>query len=505
MPQPLECVVTSLNTAGFQPCDIRGEYGVDPTAQVSPALAFFVGRALAESVPRAQSLLGAGVGRAHTPILLARLEQWFGRACVNLGPQTPTPLAYFTKHARGHHSCAIVTASHNPAKFNGIKIQVGDAPPTPELLTLIRDRVIQFANAESESSPRREEGDGRAETNPPPLVAGYMRNAESAWDSYATFLKQMLRDPAALGRIAIDCMHGCYSRRAGEVFTKGHRSTVLHDEVLGDFGGLVPDPAVDAHLTELTAAMQQERFGYGLALDGDGDRARLLDENGALIDNGTLVVLFVRYLLETGLSAGRTKVVYDQKMRLSVVQALRKLGAEPVMEKSGHAFIRTRTLAEKALFGGENSGHFFWGCPAVYPVAAGDCGLFAGVMAARVMQHFRQPLSALAATVDPSPFYTGDIRGLTWKGDRGALLAGMASRADRNRYAVDQTDGLRIETADAFGHLRASVTESDKLTAAFDAENIEALRSMVAELIALLPANAESIAQPIRGRVERFQ
>jgi len=170
-----------------------------------------------------------------------------------------------------------------------------------------------------------------------------------------------------------------------------------------------------------------------------------------------------------------------------------------VMERSGHTFIRSRMLREHALFGGESSGHFFWGT--VYPVPAGDCGLFGALTAGAMLRFFDRPLSALAAGVPPSPWYTGDIRGLRYGGDRRALLAGMAAGLEGTPYRVSTQDGLRVETDSAFAHLRASVTESNMLTAAFDAVSENDLQELAARVIGLLPQEASSIGKSIRTRV----
>jgi phosphomannomutase / phosphoglucomutase len=497
MPGPVGCGLSgvNLNLTAFQPCDVRGQYGESAQDQVSAVHAYLLGRVLAGTVPTDETLLLAGDGRSSTPRLLAMLEAGFGRPCLNLGPAIPTPLAYFAKSL--FHSCglAIVTASHNPARFNGFKLQVGDRPVQPGQLEQWREEVAHLYS--NEIIPPF------APSTEPELFSGSAKR-EEAWACYKRRCAEAFGpQPAFEMRVAVDCMHGCYSRRAGEALTEmGYDVIPIRDQLAGDFQGGIPDPAQDANLAGLSSIVSHSQAVFGFALDGDGDRARFADEKGNLLDNGTLFVLLVRFLIKSGRGQEGDKVVYDQKMRLAVVRALRDLGVEPLIEKSGHTFIRTRMLREDALFGGENSGHFFWG-DGLHPVPAGDCGLFAALAVGAMLRFFGQPLSQLAASVPLSPFYTGDIRSLRYDGNREALLAGMASMADRDRCVLGTQDGLRIETGAAFAHLRPSVTESNMLTAVFDAEDAQSLAAVRDLIIDLLPPEASNTVRLIKEAVAK--
>jgi phosphomannomutase/phosphoglucomutase len=478
-----------LNLAGFQVCDVRGVYGTDAAAQISPLHACLIGQAVASRIPADATIVVSGDGRASTPALLSALVSGLKRPCLDLGAGVPTPLAYLAKHLRGAHTSAIVTASHNPASFNGIKLQLGALPITPSEMAAIRDdvasRYAKFGTVPSLAS----------------VPTGDTALAHATWEAYVVAARQAFGRGENAG-VAVDCMHGCYSGRARELLDGfGYRVVTLRDERDGTFHGIEPDPSADRNLAPLIATVRGGGVVFGVALDGDGDRARFVDERGVPVDNGTVLALFVRYLLESGRAADRRAVVYDQKTRLAVIAALRRYGAEPLVEKSGHTFIRTRMLREDALFGGEKSGHFFWGGGTVYPVASGDCGLFAAVAMGEVLRFFGKPLSALAADVPDSPFYTGDIRGLRYDGDRGRLLDAVASAVGRSAYRVSTEDGVRVEAPDAFAHLRASVTETGMLTAAFDAADRDGLRRMVGTIVRALPPDAAAIGRSIEARV----
>jgi len=484
--------VRPVNLRAFQPCDVRGVYGTGPEAEVSPVLAFRIGRSLARRTPEDRPLLLAGDGRESTPALLGALEQGAGRPCLNLGVPVPTPLAWLARQLSAAHTSAIVTASHNPAKFNGVKIQIGETPITPGELAAIRDDVARMAGEPASG----------------PIGAGAERDGEGearlreTWHAYRAAVADAFG--AVRGaRIALDCMHGSYAGYAREALEgQGYVVSALRDEVHGDFGGAVPNPADDRNLAELALRVREGGFAFGAALDGDGDRVRFVDETGAPVDNGTVLVLLVRDRLQRPESRKRRVVVYDQKIRLAVADALRSAGAEPVREKSGHTFIRARMLAESAVLGGENSGHFFWGAGGPYPVAAGDCGLFAVFALGDLLQRAERPLSELCAAVPDSPFYTDDIRGLRYEGDRDRLLREVAAGVERGAYEVSTEDGVRIERPGAFALLRASVTESDMLTACLDAADWPGLHELASALAGLLPADAKEIGRTILARVE---
>ena len=478
-----------LNLNGFQACDVRGTFGAEPGAEISPLLAYRIGRSLARRLAPDAGVQLSGDGRASTPALLTAVAAGLGRACLNLGGGVPTPLAYFTKHLRQIHTSIIVTASHNPPAFNGLKLQLGELPITPDELAAIRDDV---------AADRATEVPVPADIPALPVDAEQVRES---WRAYSMATERAFNHGRGEA-LAIDCMHGCYAGYASPLLTRlGYRVTALRDTPDAAFCGITPDPAVDRNLEPLRSAVTAGTFVFGAALDGDGDRARFVDEHGTPIDNGTALAIFARYLLASGRNHGRTNVVYDQKTRLAVVRALRQCGAEPVMEKSGHTFIRTRMLAENALFGGEKSGHFFWGGGEIYPVSSGDCGLFAVVAMANVLRFFGRPLSALAAEIPDSPFYTGDIRGLRYAGDRQELLAQVAAKVSATGFRISTDDGVRIESDDAFAHLRASVTENGMLTAAFDAADSASLRAVARLVVDALPADAAELGRQLQARI----
>lgn len=473
-----------MNLSAFQACDIRGVFGDDLSTPISPGLAHLVGQAIAEETPPNQKIVLGGDGRTSTPLLLSGLRKGIGRPCIDLGYGIPTPLLYVAREIHSAYTSIMVTASHNPPQYNGLKIQIGPRPVTPERLERIRQRT--------KSLP------------PPPLALplhavnppGESLEARSVYcsDIYHRF-------PEAEGRIiAIDCMHGCMSSFASEALgAHGYQVTAIRNTQAGDFHGLTPDPSTDQNLTELMETVRTSGAQFGAALDGDGDRVRFVDETGTLLDNGAALVLFSKFPPNPDTPHSGKVIVYDQKMRLSVLGALRQSGLSPLRERSGHTFIRSRVLDEDAMMGGEVSGHLFWG-KGRHLVRAGDCGLYSIFAMGELLRNQRVKLSELAAEVPPSPYYTGDIRDLCCVGNREEWLEKLAKSLRNNQVNIDTTDGIRIDTKDTFFHIRPSVTEQDKLTAVLDADKPETLLEISGLVLANLPHGSDSIQEKMKER-----
>jgi len=485
--------MVDLNLSGFQPCDFRGLYGDTPEAQVSPLHAYLIGKYIATLIPLGEKALLSGDGRSHTPRLLHALSQGLGANQVNLGVRVPTPLAYYAKHQGGIHTSVIVTASHNPPAFNGIKIQIGPMPITIEQMAGIRDAVATLFMTD------RALLDGE--------FTSQSREMAGIWADYKAMIARTF-DKVENRALVLDPMYGCFSGLAPEVLReRGYTVHALRNEVKKDFHGSTPNPAEDKNILELMEATKGADCVLGAALDGDGDRARMVDEYGNPVECGIVLALLARHWIESGINGGKNTVVYDQKLSLNVINALNEAGAHPVIEKSGHAFIRTRMLNEDALVGGEKSGHFFWGVR--YPVMAGDCGLMAILAVDEVLRKTGQTLSRLAASIPDSPFYTGDIRDLQYAGNREDLLRHLERAVAEADYVISTSDGVRIEKREghktlAFAHIRGSVTESDMLTAAFDASNQDALEEMLNVVTHSLPENARNIRESIQKRVSEL-
>ena len=442
----------------FKACDIRGRYG----AALNPGLALQVGRAVGSKL-RGRAVVVGGDLRPSTPPLKGALVEGIvqsGGRVLDVGI-LPTPAFYFAKAALGAPGAVMVTGSHNPPEDNGFKITLGDLPLSPEEMAELEALIARG------DFPK---GEGSYET----------RDVQEA---YETSLAQRFAGGRPK-RVLVDAGNGGYSVIAPRVLRRlGHQVEALFCEPDGRFPNRSPNPSVAANLRAAQEALDRETLDLGVAYDGDGDRAVFLDERGRVIEGDRSIVLLARHLLaERPPDGGPAKVIYDLKCSSVVPEEVRRAGGHPIMERSGHAFIKTALLRCGALLGGEVSGHFFFG------ELGYDDALFATLMMLQVLEQGGGPLSALVDGVPRYPI-TPDIR-VPCPPEQGTRILQEleAAFAQDPGAEVVTLDGVRIGWPDGWALVRPSVTEP-LMTLRFEGRTPERLleiQSLVAERSPLL-------------------
>ena len=445
----------------FKACDIRGIAG----SEITPDLFRRMGRGIALMMGDHRAIVVGGDLRVSTPELKATLIQGLcenGRRASDIGA-VPTPVVYFAKAHLGAHACAVVTASHNPSEDNGLKFMVGELPVLPEDLKRLRTLV---------------EG---PETDAP---VGTRATATARPDVLPAYEKWVasLRLPIDHGESAkvrrliavVDAGNGSYAEIAPRVIEE--RPGIQVDRLFcvpdGRFPNRDPNCALPESLSALSARVREVKANIGIAFDGDGDRVAFVDERGRVISPDEMMVLFLRAL---GERIEGERFVYDLKCSRIVAREAERLGATPLMEKSGHAFIKRRMIAEHALFGGEVSGHYFHRA-----LHGGDDGLVSAMLGIRLLRQSDRPLSALRQTV-PRRFITDDVR-LPYPAGRveGLLQRVRAAFPEERRLEID---GIRVSFPRGWGLLRASITEP-KITLRFEGEDAASLREVMDAFLA---------------------
>lgn len=444
----------------FKACDIRGRYG----SELFDADGARLGLALAEQLAPAEVIV-AGDGRLSTPALKQALVTGLlqgGCNVVDIG-MAPTPAFYFARHHLGILPGVMVTASHNPAHDNGFKVALGELPVTPDDIQRLATRM-QSNNLK----PARQPGALRAVDVLPDYIAHARAHAP---------------DLAGL-RVVADCANGMCALTARAVWqAAGADASFLHDAVDGVFPGHPPDPSVFNNLKSLCRAVIERQADLGVGYDGDGDRAVFVDERGRPLPADKAIALFAG----RALAAGPAPIVYDQKCSLLVAEAIRARGGQPVMEKSGHTFIKTTFLRLGAPYAGEISGHHF------FREVGGDDGLIASLFMADLVRRSGQGLAALADAIPTLPI-TPEIRLKMDAAEAGRVIE-MLAGALAGEATLSALDGLRVEYPDAWGLIRQSVTES-ALTLRFEGRTEGALREIMARVEAAAPALAGRLTRP---------
>jgi phosphomannomutase/phosphoglucomutase len=443
----------------FKACDIRGHYG----AELRDEHAWRLGLALAQRAPAADALV-AGDGRLSTPALKQRLIDGLvagGCRVVDAGIVT-TPAFYFARRRLGIAAGVMVTASHNPAADNGFKVALGDLPVTPDDIADLAARMASDALS-------------------PAALPGSARTADIL-PGYLDFIRGLAPGLTGL-RVAVDCANGTASLVAPQAWAAaGARADFLFDTVDGSFPNHPPDPAAHRNIAALCRRVAETGADLGVAYDGDGDRAVFVDDRGRALASDKAITLFVRQALR----GGPAPIVYDQKCSMIVPEAIRALGGQPIMERSGHTFIKTAFLKAGAPYAGEISGHHF------FRELGGDDGLAASLYLAGLVRASGRGLAEIADDIGTYPI-TPEIR---LKMDRHTVQQVIDHLTHRlpPEARLSTLDGLRVELGDAWGIARQSVTEP-AITLRFEGKDPAALRHILSafeqaapELAGLLPA-----------------
>ncbi|MDF2633909.1 MAG: phosphoglucomutase/phosphomannomutase alpha/beta/alpha domain [Pelosinus sp.] len=435
----------------FHACDIRGIAGTELTEEIAHKIGLAVGAKLT-----GKKVIVGGDVRLSTPVLKSIIVKALvqsGCEVIDIGT-VATPVFYYAQKATKAVGGVMVTASHNPAPYNGFKLVFGDQPVTEEDILEIKQMVEDGVSTS---------GEGTVVTLP--IVEEYIASTTQ------------LAQKSQL-RVVVDAGNGATSHIAPQLFKQlGYEVIELYCEPDGNFPNRSPNPALAENLQGLGEKVRESRANLGVAFDGDGDRVAFVDENGRAVDNDDIIVLIAQYYLEKQPGT----IIYDAKCSMVAPEEIIKAGGKPVMARAGHTFSKAAFIQEKALFAGEISGHFF------FRELGYDDGMFAGLKVCE----FVATHGSLAALVDEIPNYilTPDIR-ITYKGtDKEAVLDDVAQKLVG--YQPNRIDGVRIEFEDGWGMIRASVTEP-LFTLRFEAKSAERLREIIDLLVCALPENIKA-------------
>lgn len=439
----------------FHACDIRGIAGRDLTDVAARKIGLAVGLKLA-----GQEVVVGGDIRLSTPALQAIIiEALVESGCHVLDIGTvSTPAFSYALQKTAAAGGVMVTASHNPAPYNGFKLVLGPEPVSEADIADIARLVAAGARTAGHGSLTRL-----------PVAADYLAFTAAR---------------AARGalKIVLDAGSGATSRLAPALFRAlGYDVVELFCQPDGSFPHRPPNPALAENLAALGAEVRRTGAALGAAFDGDGDRVGFVDETGRPLDNDDIIVLLARHYL----AAGPGAVVYDAKCSMVVAEEIATAGGRAVMARAGHTFSKQAFRRENALFAGEISGHFF------FRELGYDDGAFAALKIAEIVAA-RGPLSALADGI-PNYLLTPDIRIPYPQPDKEAVIA--ATAAALAPYRPNLIDGVRVEFADGWGMIRASVTEP-LFTFRFEAKTPARLREIGEILLAALPASLQEAVRP---------
>ena len=447
----------SLPQEIFKAYDIRGIVG----KTLTPDIVRNVGQGLGTLALEAGcDTLAIGCdGRLSGPELKSALAagiQASGAHALDIGLVT-TPLTYFAATHLGTRCSVMVTGSHNPPDYNGLKMVIADETLSGEGIQQLRRRVA--AGEVRHGAGRYASADVRE---------AYM--ARVAGD--VTLARPM--------KIAIDAGNGIAGAYAPELFRRlGCTVTELFCEVDGTFPNHHPDPSQPANLRDLIRCLAETDCELGLAFDGDGDRLGVVTKRGAVIYPDRQLMLYAQDVLAR--NPGAT-IIYDVKSTRNLKPWIERHGGVPLMWKTGHSLIKAKMKEVGAPLAGEMSGHTFfkerW--------FGFDDGLYCGARLLEILSRHADPGAILEAL--PDSLSTPELQVPCAEGEAHTLIARMAEQA-RFPGARDivRIDGLRVEYADGFGLARASNT-TPVIVLRFEADNQVALERIQRDLLAAIRA-----------------
>lgn len=433
-----------ISASIFKAYDIRGVVSDSLTPDAVRQIGQAIG-SLALERGETAAVIGRD-GRLSGPELSAALAEGLQAAgvdVIDIG-QVATPLVYFATHQLGTRTGVMVTGSHNPPEYNGLKMVVAGEAIHGDTIQSLRTRII----------------DGRLATG-----QGHYRtaNVDAAYQDRIVSDVRLSRPM----KIAIDCGNGVAGAFAPALFRAlGCEVVELFCEVDGRFPNHHPDPAHPENLQDLMDALARTDCEIGLAFDGDGDRLGVVTRNGKIIFPDRQLMLFASDVLSRHPGA---EIIFDVKCTRLLGQHIRDAGGRPVMWRTGHSLIKARLRESGAPLAGEMSGHVFfkdrW--------YGFDDGMYAGARLLEILSRSTNPGEVLEAL--PDALCTPELHLRTEEGANHALVARLqANGGFDGAEAVITIDGVRAEYADGFGLARASNT-TPVVVFRFEADSPESL------------------------------
>ncbi|PID45865.1 MAG: phosphomannomutase/phosphoglucomutase [Proteobacteria bacterium] len=449
----------SIQQEIFRAYDIRGKVNEEFFPPDAYAIGLVIGHKIL-SAQRKQILLGRD-GRLSSPeikryLLSGLLDS--GCDVIDLG-LTPTPTAYFAMSHLKIADAVIVTASHNPGHYNGIKMVINNTPLTKAEIRQLYDSIFQKQYSRSEN-------------------IGQLSSYDTILEDYTTAVVNDIHLKKPL-KIAIDCANGVTSLLAERLFEQiGCEVSPLFCELDGHFPNHSPDPTDPDNLVALQELVVREKLDIGIAFDGDGDRVIAVDGHGKILWPDRIMILLAQQVLKQQPNA---TVVCDIKCSYLLSQAVQEAGGKVALCPTGHSHLKSKVRELNATLGGEFSGHIIlrdrW--------SDFDDGLYA---AARLLEALSKSdhSSAEVFAAFPENHSTPEYRlNFTNAAAAQQLLSTLIQAATFEGATPCFIDGLRVDYCDGWGLMRASNTSAD-LTFRFEAATSQRLEAIKASFRHLL-------------------
>lgn len=454
-----------MNLSIFKAYDIRGLY----PDELNEEIIYKIAKAFAKFT-NAKKIVVGGDNRLSTPSLKDNFIKGLldsGVDVTDIGT-VPTSMVYFACYKLGFEGGAMITASHNPKEFNGIKLcdseglAIGLEDGLEEIKRIME--ILDFKNGKGNLSKMNID------------------------DDYAKFVSGVISNNFKGIKIVVDGSNGS----AGVIYSKiirmlGAEVVELFCEPDGNFPNhQIPDPLIEENLQEIKARVNQVNAAIGLALDGDGDRLVIIDENGEKTHANRITALLAEKCL---LKNKNAKIIYDVLSSQMVEEVIEQNGGIPVMWKVGHSFIPRKCKEIDAPFAGEASSHYYFK-EANYT----DDTLIAAIKILDIIATEKKKLSELTSKY-PLYYQVVEKRIPIASEMKFKFVENLRGDFRRKGYDISTLDGVKIKFENGWAVFRASNTES-KIVISYESPNLkefQKIESMVNDIIKTIPTDVDNI------------
>lgn len=442
-----------MNSKIFREYDIRGNYPLD----INEEVAYKIGKSFGSYIKKMnknKALIGYD-NRLSSPSLASNLIKGIldtGVDVVNLGLVT-TPMYYYGRVLLDIWSGIMITASHNPATDNGFKMSftnIGNAAGS---------EIYDFRDF----TFKEEFIDGKG------TLSTY-----DIKEDYVNLIKNSLKFDKKI-KVVVDLGNGTGSIIIKDVLNKlPLEYELLFEESDGTFPNHHPDPAVASNLVDLQKKVVELNFDLGFAIDADGDRVRVVDNKGNIIDTDIYMAIMYRYLYPNL----KTKAaLYDVKCSKSLIDEVERLGLKSIMNRTGNSYQYRKVAETNVDFGGEYSGHLFFNDR--YPGI--DDGIYAGLRMCEVVSN--QDKTMYELTKGFNTYYkTDELKIQVTDESKFQIIEELKKYLNLKQYKYNNIDGVRVTFDDGWGLIRCSNT-GPNLTLRFEASKESRLEEIKNELM----------------------
>lgn len=339
-----------------------------------------------------------------------------------------TPMLYFSiRHLRVGGG-VMITGSHNPPEFNGFKICIGNSTIYGDNIQKLRT-IMERGKYNQGSSISRQ---------------------KNIYKDYENYLFEKIKIRKKI-KVVVDGGNGVGGPFALPLLKRyGCEIIPINCEPDGTFPNHFPDPTVEDNLTELIKLVRKHKADLGISFDGDADRLGVISDRGEIIWGDKLLLLFARHILKKNPGA---VIIGEVKCSQTLFDDIKKNGGKPIMWKAGHSLIKAKMKEEKALLGGEMSGHFFF----ADRYFGYDDAIYAMLRLLEILSLTGKKISELFTDV-PKTFSTPEIR-VDCPDSKKTAVVKKIKQHFRNTPGIVEIDGIRIPFPDGWALVRSSNTQ----------------------------------------------